>query len=53
MGFDEMPNLVLKQSLTSGPTNGRKGGSLEYQNQFYRATALTGNGTKRIICYEY
>jgi hypothetical protein len=31
---DEMPYLVLQQSITSGPANGRKGGSHDYQNQF-------------------
>ncbi|WP_255418870.1 hypothetical protein [Paraglaciecola sp. MB-3u-78] len=37
---DEMPHLVLKQWMTSGPANGRKGGPPDYQNQFYRATAM-------------
>ncbi|MFT6990997.1 MAG: hypothetical protein ACJASL_002984 [Paraglaciecola sp.] len=42
---DEMPHLVLKQSMTSEPANGQKGGPHYYQNQLCRATATNANGT--------
>jgi hypothetical protein len=34
MRVDEIPYLVLQQLMTSGPANGRKGGSQDDQNQF-------------------
>ncbi|PKG98112.1 hypothetical protein CXF95_17145 [Paraglaciecola sp. MB-3u-78] len=37
--------MSLKQSMTSGPVYGRKGGLNDYQNPFYRAPAITASGT--------
>jgi hypothetical protein len=43
MRVDEIPYLVLQQSMTSDSANGRKGGSHNYQNQF-EPPAMTANG---------